>query len=111
MLKFIPVIAALLIPCCSVVIASPSEPEQVEALVRERLAASWRADRTTWRRHISDACVWVGPGLLVGTTADAESEQVGSKEKLELKDFQVRNFGPELVIATYLAVASRVTCH
>lgn len=106
MLKFVPAIAAVLVFFGSIAVAAPSGPERVEALIRERLAASWRADKATWRRHISDDCVWVGPGLLVGTTADAEAEQVGSKEKLELKDFQTHAFGPDLVIATYLSVAT-----
>jgi ketosteroid isomerase-like protein len=78
---------------------------QVEQLVRERLAASWRGDKATWRRHIADDCVWVGPGLVIGTTADAEAEQIGTTDKVELKDFQTHAFGRDLVIATYLSVA------
>lgn len=76
----------------------------VERLVRERLAASTRGDRATWRKHISNDCVWVGPGLAVGTTADAESEQIGTSETRTFRDFQTRSFG-DVTIATYLFVA------
>jgi hypothetical protein len=77
----------------------------VEGLIRERLAASGRGDKATWRRHIAADSVWVGPGLTVGTLADADAEQIGTKEALEIKDFQTRSFGGDLVIATYLFVA------
>lgn len=82
-----------------------SAATRVEALIRERLAASAKADKTAWRAHISDDCVWVGPGLQVGTTEDAQAEQIGSSETRELKDFTAREFG-DIVIATYLFVAT-----
>jgi ketosteroid isomerase-like protein len=84
--------------------AAPSDGARVEQLVRERLAASARGDKATWRQHIADDCLWVGPGLLVGSTADAESEQIGTSEVRTFKDFQTRAFG-EVAIATYLMIA------
>jgi ketosteroid isomerase-like protein len=84
--------------------AAPNDGVLVEQLVRERLAASARGDKATWRKHIADDCVWVGPGLLVGSTADAESEQIGTSEVRTFKDFQTRAFG-DVVIATYLMIA------
>jgi ketosteroid isomerase-like protein len=98
------VAAVCLLLSAATVIASPNDGARVEQLVRERLAASARSDKATWRKHIADDCLWVGPGLLVGSTADAESEQIGTSEVRTFKDFQTRAFG-DVVIATYLMIA------
>lgn len=99
------VAAVCLLLCAAAATAAPaSDGARVEQLVRERLAASTRSDKATWRKHIADDCLWVGPGLLVGSTDDAESEQIGTHETRTFKDFQTRAFG-DVVIATYLLVA------
>jgi ketosteroid isomerase-like protein len=107
MAKFL-VVAALMLLGFAEPAAAASAPKgdgaRVEQLVRERLAASARGDKATWRKHIADDCLWVGPGLQVGSTADAESEQIGTSEVRTFKDFQTRSFG-EVTIATYLLVA------
>jgi ketosteroid isomerase-like protein len=98
------VAAVCLLLSAVTVIAAPNDGARVEQLVRERLTASARSDKATWRKHIADDCLWVGPGLLVGSTADAESEQIGTSEVRTFKDFQTRAFG-DVVIATYLMIA------
>jgi ketosteroid isomerase-like protein len=97
-------VAAVCLALCTAAAPAPSDGARVEQLVRERLAASARSDKATWRKHIADDCLWVGPGLAVGTTADAESEQIGTSEVRTFKDFQTRRFG-EVTIATYLLIA------
>lgn len=92
----------------------PSEPAvatrpqaEVERIVRERLQAAVRGDRSAWRRHISADCVWTGPGLAVGTTADAELEITGNAALptniYEVKDFETHMFG-KVAVATYVSV-------
>ena len=96
---------ALLSPAAMAAPPSKDDAARVEQLVRERLAASARGDKATWRRHIADDCVWVGPGLVIGTTADAESEQIGSKETFLYKDFETHAFG-DIVVVAYMSLAS-----
>lgn len=80
-------------------------PAEVEAIVRERLAAAGRGDRAAWKRHISADCVWTGPGLVVGTTADAEREIAANPSlpasTFEIQAFEAHPFG-NVVVATYV---------
>jgi len=82
----------------------------VERIVRERLQAAVRGDRSAWRRHISADCVWTGPGLAVGTTADAELEITGNAalptNVYEVKEFETHMFG-SVAVATYVSVERR----
>jgi hypothetical protein len=80
---------------------------EVEKIVRERLQAAVRGDRTTWRRHVSKDCIWTGPGLANGTTADAELE-IGANSSLpaltmEIRDFEVHVFDA-VAVATYVSI-------
>lgn len=80
---------------------------EVERLVSERLHAAVKGDKATWRRHIADECLWIGPGLVVGTTADA-GQEISANANLpaknyELRDFEARVFG-DVVVATYLSI-------
>lgn len=78
---------------------------EVETIVRARLAAAARGDRAAWRRHISDGCVWTGPGLVVGTTADAERE-IAANPSLPPTSSEIQGFETHLfdnvAIATYV---------
>lgn len=50
----------------------------VASLVQERLAASLAGDTALWHHQVSDQAVWTGPGLAVGTTAQAIAEQAAN---------------------------------
>lgn len=80
---------------------------EIEKIVRERLQAAARGDKAAWRRHIAADCVWTGPGLTNGTTADAEREISANKTlqpgPLELRDFEVHLFG-DAALATYVSI-------
>lgn len=107
MLRALIVLSVLAVWTAPVVTAAAAKSPSavVEQLIRDRLAAAGRGDKAAWRRHIAEDSVWVGPGLQVGTLADAEAEQIGTKELLEIRDFQAHAFGADLVIGTYLYVA------
>lgn len=81
---------------------------EIERIVRERLAAAARGDKDAWRRHIAADCVWTGPGLAVGSTADAAVEISANRtlapRAAELRDFEVRVFGPDAAVATYVSI-------
>lgn len=86
-----------------------AKPEaEIERIARERLQAAAKGDKATWRRHISTNCLWTGPGLVIGTTADAENEITANAalpaKNLEVRDFETRTFGDDVVIATYVSV-------
>jgi ketosteroid isomerase-like protein len=87
--------------------AALAAPEaEIEGLIRERLEAASRGDAGTWRRHVADDCLWTGPGLVVGTTAEAQAEISANaalpKKALALTDFRARAFG-DVVVATYVS--------
>jgi ketosteroid isomerase-like protein len=77
----------------------------IEALVRERIAAAARGDKAVWRTHIDDRAVWTGPGLANATTADAELAIAANaslpKQPSEIRDFEVHDFG-DTAIASYV---------
>lgn len=77
----------------------------VEAIVRERIAAAARGDKVAWRRHIADDAVWTGPGLENATTADAELAITANaslpKQASTIRDFEVHEFG-DTAVATYV---------
>jgi len=66
-------------------------------LVKERNAPA------TWAKHIGDDAVWVGNGLNVATRAEVSGVQIDTGKRVEITDFQVRDYGDAAVL-TYLVV-------
>lgn len=91
----------------SMAIAAVPAPHaaEVEALVRERIAAAQRGDKVAWRKHIADDAVWTGPGLENATTADAELAITANaslpKQASTIRDFEVHEFG-DTAVASYV---------
>ncbi len=85
-----------------------STASDIEAIVRARIAAAERGDRTAWRRHIAADAVWTGPGLANATTADAELAITANaslpKQSSEIREFEVHEFG-DTALATYVLLS------
>src|SRR5262245_51414268 len=77
----------------------------VEAIVRERIAAASRGDKVAWRKHIAEDAVWTGPGLANTTTAIADAAITANaslpKQPSTIRDFEVHEFG-DTAVATYV---------
>jgi hypothetical protein len=77
----------------------------IEAIVRERIAAATRGDKLAWRKHIADDAVWTGPGLENATTAIAEAAITANaslpKQASTIRDFEIHEFG-DAAVATYV---------
>lgn len=86
-----------------------STASDIEAIVAERIDAAGRGDKVTWRKHVADDAVWIGPGLANGTTADAELAITANaslpKQSSEIREFEVREFG-DIALATYVLLGS-----
>ena len=66
-------------------------------LVKERNAPA------TWAKHIGDDAVWVGNGLNVATRAEVSGVQIDTGKRVEITDFQARDYGDAAVL-TYIVV-------
>jgi ketosteroid isomerase-like protein len=85
--------------------ALASTGTDIESIVRDRIAAAARGDKSAWRKHIADDCVWTGPGHVNATTADAEIAITANaslpQQAAEIRDFEVHEFG-DTVLASYV---------
>jgi hypothetical protein len=99
--------AALAVSCGSPgPVVDGSESLAVARLVQERLAASLAGDTATWHRQVSDQAVWTGPGLAVGTTPQALTEQAANRllhPRATIADLAVHLVGG-IAQATYVVI-------
>ncbi|MFN8574954.1 MAG: nuclear transport factor 2 family protein [Gemmatimonadaceae bacterium] len=95
--------------CTGPRVNATTDGQEVERIVRERIAAARAGDVATWHRHISDSAQWIGPGLAVVTTKSAQDE-ISSNRSLPsaastIHDMQVRVNG-NWALATYYVIDS-----
>lgn len=62
----------------------------IESIIRERHEAGVRGDKETWRKHIADDCIWLGPGVNIGTITEVEEAQVDVGVARTIEDVSVR---------------------
>jgi len=77
----------------------PTQSEWL-AIVQERLAGL-KGDKATWRRHISEGCVWVGPAAKVARFPEVLAQQVDAGIQGEILDLSVDDHGDSVVL-TYI---------